>query len=94
LSDPVYYVFSDNMPLAREMLKSKNCHYVEGLKDYEDLHLMTRCRDNIISNSSFGWWAAWLNQSPQKRVFAPAKWFQTSGVHDLKDLYATGWEVL
>ncbi len=94
LRDPVYYVFSDNIPMAREILKSKNCRYVEGLKDYEDLYLMTRCRQNIISNSSFGWWAAWLNPNPEKKVFAPAKWFQKSGVHDLKDIYAAGWEVI
>jgi hypothetical protein len=94
LRDPVYYVFSDNVPMAREILKSTNCRYVEGLKDYEDLYLMTRCRHNIISNSSFGWWAAWLNPNPEKLVFAPAKWFQRNGVHDLKDIYASGWEVI
>lgn len=94
LHDPFYYVFSDNINKAREMLKFRNCRYVAGLKDYEDLYLMSRCRDNIISNSTFGWWAAWLNPNPAKRVFAPAKWFQQSGVHDWTDIYAAGWEVI
>lgn len=45
---------------------------------YEDMQLMSLCRHHVIANSSFSWWAAWLNPSPQKLVVAPRKWFRDS----------------
>lgn len=48
-----------------------------GLKDYQEFDLMRRCQHQIIANSTFSWWAAWLNPSPSKMVFAPKKWFAT-----------------
>ena len=43
--------------------------------DFEDMRLMSLCNHNIIGNSSFSWWAAWLNQNAQKRVAGPTNWF-------------------
>jgi len=44
-------------------------------EDLLELFLMSKCRTNIISNSTYGWWAAWLNNHPDKQVFAPNEWF-------------------
>ena len=52
---------------------------------------MSCCNHNIISNSSFSWWAAYLNPYKEKIVIAPSNW---SGVYEVKDLYLKGWKVI
>ncbi|MCA0857904.1 alpha-1,2-fucosyltransferase [Phaeobacter italicus] len=77
--DPVVYVFSDDPQWAKDNL-SLPCEKIvvdfNGPEtDFEDMRLMSLCQHNIIGNSSFSWWAAWLNQTPGRRVAGPAKWF-------------------
>ena len=59
-------------------------------KDYEDLQLMAMCKHNIIVNSTFGWWGAWLNKNPEKVVSAPKLWFH-AGNYDTSDLLPKSW---
>lgn len=58
---------------------------------HEDLRLMSQCRNLIIANSSFSWWAAWLNPRPDKTVIAPARWFADSSI-DTSDLIPGTWK--
>ncbi|MBE7170980.1 MAG: alpha-1,2-fucosyltransferase [Williamsia sp.] len=78
LPDPSYYVFSDDLEWAKENLRTDgSMQFVEmpgGNKDYAELDLMSKCRHNIIANSSFSWWGAFLNPNPGKIVIAPNKW--------------------
>jgi len=55
---------------------------------------MSLCRNNIISNSSFSWWGAWLNANPAKRVLSPGMWFGYNLSHDWRDIYFRGMEVV
>ncbi len=77
-----YFVFSDDLDWCKKNLDFiHTCTYVNGsqfgLSVHEELLLMSMCKHNIIANSSFSWWAAWLNNYSQKTVLAPAQWFNT-----------------
>lgn len=68
------FVFSNNLKWCKENLRlDVPTEFVEGdgLQDVEELYLMSLCRHNIIANSTFSWWGAWLNQNPDKKVFVP-----------------------
>lgn len=68
------FVFSNNLNWCRENLHfDAPTEFVagEGLTDVEEFHLMSLCNHNVIANSTFSWWAAWLNQNPNKKIFAP-----------------------
>ena len=76
---PTVFVFSDDPDWARDNLPLPYEKVVVDFNgpdaDYEDMRLMSLCQHNIIANSSFSWWAAWLNANPEKRVAGPSGWF-------------------
>ncbi len=93
VNNPHIFIFSDDIDWVRNNLKCDlNVSYVSNneLKDYEELLLMSKCQHNIIANSSFSWWGAWLNKNDDKIVVAPKKWFNNS-VINTKDLIPIDW---
>lgn len=68
-------IFSDDINWCKSNLRFDNSVFIEQSSNVEDLWLMSLCRDNIIANSSFSWWGAWLNENENKKVIAPIKWF-------------------
>lgn len=81
--NPKFYFFSNDMDWVRQNIACRFEHkYVDinrGQDSVWDMWLMKNCKHNIIANSSFSWWGAWLNENKEKIVVAPKKW------------YANGW---
>jgi Glycosyl transferase family 11 len=92
--EPTVFVFSDDPLWARDNLPLPFNKVVVDFNgpetDFEDMRLMSLCRHNIIANSSFSWWAAWLNANPGRRVAGPAHWFADPKMHS-PDILPTDW---
>jgi hypothetical protein len=85
------FIFSDDMEWCRKNLKFNNMIFVENRCDVEDIWLMSLCNHNIIANSSFSWWGAWLNQNLNKKVVAPLNWFGSSSGLNSSDIIPESW---
>jgi hypothetical protein len=88
-----FLIFSDNIEYCKQIFgESQNIVYICNNEPEVDLCLMSICENNIIANSSFSWWAAWLNKNPDKKVIAPKKWFGPAyHYQNTSDLYCKNW---
>jgi len=97
-NDVVFLVFSDteeDIGWCKENMKAENIVFSEDHPDFIDFALQSNCDHNIIANSSFSWWAAWLNNNSNKKIIAPSKWFGEAYNHfNLSDLYPKEWIVI
>ena len=89
-----FFIFSDDIDWAKDNLDfvdNKTFIRLEpDIPDHEEMHLMSQCKYNIIANSSFSWWGAWLNQNSDKKIIAPKKWLKSDSL-DLNDLIPVSW---
>jgi hypothetical protein len=71
------FFFSDNMDYVKNEYERYDAHFIDNnnKNPIMDLFLMSKCDCNIIANSTFSWWAAWLNQNLGKIIFAPKSWY-------------------
>ena len=94
VSNPHFFIFSDEPQWAKDNLMFDfpmtvvDCN--DASRNYEDLRLMSTCKHNIIANSSFSWWGAWLNSNADKIICAPKQWFADS-TRNTKDLIPSNW---
>ena len=92
VENAVFFVFSDDLTWVKKNLNLDNAIYV-GVNNADsaeyDLELMKNCQHNIIANSSFSWWAAWLNSNKNKIVITPNRW--VTYIDNLDDLLPSDW---
>lgn len=100
-SNPQFFIFSEDINWAKEnLIFEDSCvEFIDWNKEEEDsfidMQLMSICKHNIIANSSFSWWAAWLNANSNKKVIAPNQWFNSKIRNkDLSDFYPENWIVI
>ena len=75
-----FFIFSDDLEWCKSKFSlSNDLHFCDG-NFIEDFFLMSNCKNNIIANSSFSWWAAFLNENIKKTVIYPSNWFADKNV--------------
>lgn len=84
----IFYFFSNDIEWVEQNYKMEDAVYVEkkmfeDYKDWYDMYLMSICEHNIIANSTFSWWGAWLNQNENKIVIAPKNWINMLDCEDI-----------
>ena len=87
-------IFSDRPERAQDYfsgLKEEQLTFMERGDPFEDLYLISCCHDNIITNSTYAWWGAWLNRAEDKIVVAPQEWFRPGLNHRATDIISDGW---
>ena len=85
------YVFSDDIEWCKTHLDFSNMVFIENFNEIESLYLMSLCNNNIIANSTFSWWGAWLNNNKGKKIFSPKKWFGDHVKLNTKDIIPIEW---
>lgn len=88
------YVFSDDIDaVEKEFRPAERCHFVRATgrwNSFDKIRMMSHCDHAIIANSTFSWWAAWLNPSPTKTVIAPEPWFAEDALRG-RDVVPDSW---
>lgn len=94
VSSPIFFVFSDDIEWCKNNLNSENFIFVDhqhsGDRYSYYFQLMKECKHQIISNSTFAWWAAYLNNNIDKKVIYPGNWFLDKSVKT-DDLFPKSW---
>lgn len=87
------FILSDDKTWVKENLNLPNSTIVDE-DDYVELWLMSMCKNNILSNSSFSWWGSYLNENENKIVVAPSIWFGPKGPSIFSDIFESNWKII
>jgi hypothetical protein len=91
IGDGSFIFFSDDIEWVKQNFIGGNFYYSQYDNEILDLSLMSICDNNIIANSSFSWWGAYLNKNNDKKVIAPSQWFGPRGPKDTQDITPENW---
>jgi hypothetical protein len=86
-----YFVFTEDMQWAKNNFTSDNFIFINPNNPIEDLFLMSHCKHLIIANSTFSWWAAFLNKNNDKIIISPKNWFAPKYNHQISNLIPDKW---
>lgn len=92
--DVLFIFYSDDIDWCKRNFSLPEMFFSEVETGLMDLYFMGKCKNNIIANSSYSWWAAYLNENPEKIVVAPKNWFGPACDLDTKDIYEPTWIVI
>ncbi len=94
IEKPIFFIFSDDSEWVKANVKTDfQMHFIDnnkGKNNYRDMQLMSCCKHNIIANSTFSWWGAWLNNNQDKMVIAPNAWFADVSINS-QDIIPSKW---
>ena len=89
INKPYFIIFSDDILWCKQNLsffnntEHKYIDWNKGTNNYRDMQIMTICKHNIIANSTFSWWGAWLNNNANKIIISPSKWFAVDKLNNI-----------
>lgn len=86
-----FIIVSDDIEWAKQNLISNNIYYSDFNDEIKDFCLLSSCNHNINGNSTFSWWAAYLNNNNNKKIYVPSEWFTNEANCDIKDLIPEKW---
>lgn len=96
VENPVFFCFSDDIEWCKKNIKTKNILYIDWNRkenSFRDMQLMSLCKHNILANSTFSMWGAWLNQNPNKIVIRPERVF-VNPKNEILDFWPVEWMIL
>ncbi|WP_418263902.1 alpha-1,2-fucosyltransferase [Flavobacterium faecale] len=91
LENPHFFIFSQDEQWVKDNFIGDKFHFIKGNSAIDDILLMSHCKHNIIANSTFSWWGAWLNPFKEKIVIAPKKWYIGKRNEATVDLIPPDW---
>ncbi len=91
IQNTTFVFISDDINWVQENFNGDNIIYSPFKDEIFDLTLMTLCNNNIIANSTFSWWGAYLNKNKNKKVIGPIKWFSDNSGINQSDIIPTDW---
>ena len=89
-----FIIVSDDIQWAKENITGNNIYYSDLNDEIKDFCLLMSCDHNINANSTFSWWASYLNKNLNKKIYVPSEWYTKEANCNIKDLIPEKWNII